>query len=193
MKRPIAFEALGNYGRVPLAPHLGRARVERALDRIMRAVVDWGYAPPSRKSLHFTLCEVLLFVQSPQLEDITLERLTELRAVTARHTRLRGGILRLSRALAGLDLIPKSLNAWGVTTIRSRDPETILADRPTEAIAIMAAWRTLAERWRATTTLAPKTREANYSQVLQVGRWATATYGRRPTRPAGRERWPLRV
>lgn len=178
LKRPIAFEALGKYGRVPLAHRIfGRARVERALDRIMQAVVDWGYAPPSRKSLHFTLCEVLLFVQSPQLEDITLERLMELRAVTARHTRLRSGILRLSRALAGLGLIPKSLNAWAYERSARVTPCTILADRPTEAIAIMAAWRTLAERWRATTTLAPKTREAYYSQVLQVGRWATATYG----------------
>jgi hypothetical protein len=66
LKRPIPSEVLGKYGRVRLAHRVfGRARVEHALDRIMCAVVDWGDAPPSRKSLHFTLCEVLLYAQSP--------------------------------------------------------------------------------------------------------------------------------
>jgi integrase len=156
----------------------GQARVEHALDRIMRAVVDWGYAAlPSRKALHFTLCEVPLVVQGPQLEDITLDHLRHLRAATARHTRLRGGLLRLSRALAGLGLLPSPLNAWAYEASARLAPHTVVADRPKDALAIVLAWRTMAQRWRTTTTLAPKTREAYYSQIVQVGRWATATYG----------------
>jgi hypothetical protein len=42
---------------------------------------------------------------------------------------------------------------------------------------MVPAWRALAERWRATTTLSPKAREAYYSKIRQIGRWATATYG----------------
>jgi hypothetical protein len=179
LKRPIPFQALGKYGRVALAHRVfGQARVEHALDRIMRAVVDWGYAAqPSRKALNFTLCEVLLVVQSPQLEDITLDHLTHLRAAAARHTRLRSGILRLSRALAGLGLLPRGLNAWAYDASARVTPNAIIADRPKEAVAMVAAWRALAERWRTTTTLSRKAREAYYSQIVQVGRWATATYG----------------
>jgi hypothetical protein len=194
LKRPIPFEALGKYGRVVLAHRVfGRARPEHALDRIMRAVVDWGYAErPSRKSLHFTLCEVLLVVQSPQLEDITLDHLPRLRAATARNTRLRSGILRLSRALAGLGLIPKSLNAWAYDAAARLTPCTIVADRPKEAIAIGPAWRTMANRWRATTTLSPKAREAYYSQIVQVGRWATAKYGATADPACWTRDWPRR-
>jgi hypothetical protein len=143
----------------------------------MQAIIDWGYAEPSRKSLHFTLCEVFLFVQSPQLEDITLDHLTRLRTQAARHTRLRGGVLRLSRALAGLGLIPAPLNAWAYDAAARLTPHTVAADKPVEAAAILPAWRLLADRWRATSTLSRKARDAYYSQLLQAGRWATATYG----------------
>jgi integrase len=100
-----------------------------------------------------------------------------LRVATARHTRLRRGVLRLSRALAGLGVIPAPLNAWAYDESARLTPLTVSADRPNEAAAILPVWRALADRWRATTTLAPKTREIYHSQVLQVGRWATATYG----------------
>ena len=38
-------------------------------------------------------------------------------------------------------------------------------------------WAACVERWRATSTLSPKARSAYTSQLLMVGRWATATYG----------------
>lgn len=178
LKCAVVLDCLGKYERVPLAYRLfGRVRVEAALDRVMQALVDWGYALPSRPSMRLTLCEIFLFVQSPRLDDITLDHLSQLRVVTARHTRLRGGVLRLSRALAGLGIIPAPLNGWAYDAAARLTPRTIAADQPIEAAAILPAWRGLADRWRATATLTRKTRDTYHSQLLQVGRWATATYG----------------
>jgi len=115
LQRPIAVPRLGRFDRVALAYRLfGRTRVDAALDRILRALVDWGYAPTSPRytSLRMTLCEVFLTIQSPCLEQISIEVLLGLRTATSSHKRLRGDLLRLSRALVGLGLITSPLNPW---------------------------------------------------------------------------------
>jgi len=183
LKCAIVLDCLGKYERVPVAYRLfGHARVEAALDRVMQALVDWGYALPSRPSMRLTLCETFLFVQSPRLDDLTLDHLTRLRVATARHTRLRGGVLRLSRALAGLGVIPAPLNAWAYDESARLTPLTKRrrfcrhgAPWPT-AGARRRPW--LPRRGRSTT------RRCSRSAAGRRRRTATAR-----TPPAGPARW----
>jgi hypothetical protein len=51
-------------------------------------------------------------IQRPCLEDISFDALSRLRHATSSHKRLRSDVLRVSRALAGLGLIPRALNPW---------------------------------------------------------------------------------
>jgi integrase len=183
LRRPIAVPRLGRFDRVALAYRLfGRSRVDAALDRVRRALVEWGYTPtsPRQTSLRMTLCEVFLTIQSPCLEQISTDVLVQLRMATSTHKRLSGDLLRLSRALVGLGLITTPLNPWATkrpvtSTSRHGAVSQDVVGHPDAAI--VPEWRAFVERWRATSTLSPKARNAYYSQLLMVGRWASTTYG----------------
>jgi hypothetical protein len=182
LQRPIRVYRLGRFDRVGLAYRIfGRARVDVALDRVVTALVDWGYSPPSRASLRMTLCEVFLTIQRPCLEDISFDTLSRLRHATSSHKRLRSDVLRLSRALTGLGLIPKALNPWNPDRSSAPEPDRRPHSRRCTAvvsdIAIAPEWQACVERWRDTTTLSPKARSAYVSQLLMIGRWASNTYG----------------
>jgi hypothetical protein len=118
-------------------------------------------------------------IQRPCLEDISFDALSRLRHATSSHKRLRSDVLRVSRALAGLGLIPRALNPW--VRDRSSAPDRRPHSRRDAAvvsnIAIAPEWRACVERWRDTTTLSPKARSAYVSQLLMIGRWASDTYG----------------
>jgi integrase len=185
LQRPISVPRLGRFDRVVLTYRLfGRHRVDAALERLIQALGNWGYAleAPARASLRMTLCEVFLTIKSPCLEQISLEALIKLRKAIAPHKALRGALMRLSRGLVGLGILATPLNPWamnGRTTSTRRERHravTKTVDGPTD-IAIEQEWVACVERWRATSTLSPKARDGYYSQLLMVGRWASATYG----------------
>jgi len=191
LQRPIHVYRLGRFDRVILAYRIfGRVRVDAAVDRVAGALVDWGHSPPSSASLRMTLCEVFLTIQSPCLEDISLETLSTLRHATSSHQRLRRDLLRLSRVLVALGVIPKSLNPRApdrpLSPWRRKQHRLAVAGAGPERDTVIAPkWRTCVERWHATSTLSPKARSAYSSQLLMIGRWATATYGPE----AAPERW----
>jgi integrase len=183
LQRPISVPRLGRFDRVALAYRLfGRAAVDAALARVIAALGAWGYTLeyPAQSSLRLALCEVFLTIKSPRLEDITIEALSELRqAIASSHSTLRGSLMRLSRALVGLGLLAKPLNPWAMngestTTRPGCGRASVIA---TAEMPIAPEWITCVERWCATSTLSPKARSAYASQLLMVGRWATATYG----------------
>ena len=186
LQRPISMPRLGRFDRVALAYRLfGHQPVDTALARVREALGTWGYTleMPAQSSLRLALCEAFLTIKSPRLEDITVEALTELRhAIASSHTTLRGSLMRLSRALVGLGILQTPLNPWAMngesTTTR---PGHAAAQRNDGHGAVEMPlgpeWAASVERWRATSTLSPKARSAYASQLLMVGRWATATYG----------------
>jgi hypothetical protein len=186
LQRPISVTRLGRFDRVALAYRVfGRHEVDPALARVRQALGAWGYTlqTPAQSSLRLALCEVFLTIKSPRLEDITLEALTTLRqAIASSHATLRGSLRQLSRALVGLGILAEPLNPWAMngesTTTRpgrGRVPKNGTDGR--EEMPIAPEWIACVERWRATSTLSPKARSAYASQLLMVGRWATATYG----------------
>ena len=180
LQRPISVTRLGRFDRVALAYHVfGRHEVDTALVRVRTALGTWGYTleTPAQSSLRLALCEAFLTIKSPRLEDITLDALAELRhAIASSHATLRGSLMRLSRALVGLGILAKPLNPWAMngesTTTRPGHGTETASETP-----IAPEWIACVERWRATSTLSPKARSGYASQLLMVGRWATATYG----------------
>jgi hypothetical protein len=184
LQRPVAVTRLGRFDRVALAYRIfGRQEVDPALARVHQALAAWGYTlqTPAQSSLRLALCEVFLTIKSPRLEDITLEALATLRQIIASsHASLRGSLRQLSRALVGLGILTEPLNPWamngGSTTTW---PEHGCAGGTDGAgdMPIAPDWIACVERWRTTSTLSPKGRSQYTSQLLMVGRWATATYG----------------
>lgn len=186
LQRPIAVTRLGRFDRVWLAYRLfGRHEVDPALARVRAALCTWGYTleTPALSGLRLALCEVFLIIRSPRLEDITLEALAELRhAIASSHASLRGSLMRLSRALVGLGILAKPLNPWAMngestTTRPGRGHVRGNGADGAKEMPIAPEWVTCVDRWRSTSTLSPKAQSAYASQLLMVGRWATAAYG----------------
>jgi Phage integrase family len=186
LQRPIAVTRLGRFDRVALAYRIfGRHEVDPALARVHQALAAWGYTlqTPAQSSLRLALCEVFLTIKSPRLEDITLEALATLRqTIASSHASLRGSLRQLSRALVGLGILAEPLNPWAMngestTTWPGRGRVPRNSTHGAEEMPIAPEWTTCVERWCATSTLSPKARRAYASQLLMVGRWATATYG----------------
>ena len=186
LQRPISVMRLGRFDRVALAYRIfGRQEVDTAVARVHQALVTWGYTllTTARTSLRLALCETFLTIKSPRLEDITIEALADLRqAIASSHATLRGSLRQLSRALVGLGILPEPLNPWAMngestTTRPGRGRGRTNGTDGAEGMPIAAEWIACVERWRATTTLSTKARSAYASQLLMVGRWATATYG----------------
>jgi integrase len=186
LQRPISVTRLGRFDRVALAYRLfGRDEVDPALARVRAALGKWGYALelPAQTSLRLALCETFLTIKSPRLEDITIEVLAALRhTIASSHATLRGSLRQLSRALVGLGILTEPLNPWAMNG-ESTTPRPGQGHVPRngtdgeEEMPIAPEWITCVERWYATSTLSPKARSAYASQLLMVGRWATATYG----------------
>ena len=186
LQRPISVARLGRFDRVGLAYRIfGRQDVDTALARVHQALATWGYTlqTPAQSSLRLALCETFLTIRSPRLEDITIEALAELRhAIASSHSSLRGSLRQLSRALVGLGLLAEPLNPWAMNGESTTTRPGLGRARgngtdDSEKMPIAPAWIACVERWRATSTLSPKARSAYASQLLMIGRWATATYG----------------
>lgn len=141
----------------------GAAAVEQAVERVGGALRAWGHGS-WRVSRHIepALCAVLLLNRSPRLEDLTLEILRN-----ARQQKLAAYLKRtlsaISEVLASLHLLPAPLER----DIRQGERfgnHDARADVPPD-------WLEWVERWRATSTLAPRTRQGIAYQLLKVGRW----------------------
>jgi len=159
--------ALGSFNRQRLANKVfGKGRVNASVDAVTRTLMSWGYHNANTTvEFRSALCEVMLANQSPRLQDLTAEALK-----AARHPnsprRLREGIFSLSRVLAGMGIIPKPLNQFCL-----KQPGTGDA-----TLGVPAEWVQIVQRWRATTTCAPKTRTLYYGLTLKVGRWVSQTH-----------------
>ena len=160
--------ALGKYDRVALAYRVfGRDRVDAEVSRVLAMLLQWGYSRFSRSGMRMAMCEVFIENRSPRLEDITYEVLDRLRVDGERFNRVRSCIHRLSRALAGLGIIPRALGMWG---------DGCNGVHGWATTGVFPQWTSYVERWYATTTISPKARKGYYRKLLLVGCWATITH-----------------
>ena len=159
------FRQLGIINRTALASRVfGRSRVDAAIQRVVPLLRTWGYGPFQAKDVQWALCTALLANKSPRLEDLTVERL-EAELTAPRVGRRGAALVVLSRALAGLGVLPRGLPK------RTRGGQSGDARN-----GVAPEWTHWVERWRATCTLQTGTRTRHYLCLMKAGRWITATH-----------------
>jgi hypothetical protein len=161
-----SFRDLGIIDRTALACRIfGRERVERSIKRVVDLISSWGYTRRG-SDVQWAVCTALLANKSPRLEDLTTDLLEAERKVTKVGNR-RAGIGVLSRALAGLSIIPRPLPKRFRTRTMG-DPQQ----------GVPPEWARWVERWRDTSTLQPTSKVSQFLYLLKAGRWlATAHPG----------------
>ena len=158
------FRDLGIIDRTALASRVfGRARVESSIKKVVDLICSWGYTLRG-SDVQWAVCTALLANRSPSLENLTTDLLEAERKITKVHRR-RAGIGVLSRALAGLGIIPCPLSKYYRTGT--------LGD-PRHGVA--SEWVRWVERWRDTCTLQPNSKERQFVYLLKAGRWLAAVH-----------------
>ena len=103
------FRKLGIIDRTALSCRIfGRWRVEGAIKRVVELIRSWGYGRSKAQEVQWAVCTALLANKSPHLEDLTVSLLEAERSATTVDSH-RASIGVLSRALAGLGIIPQAL------------------------------------------------------------------------------------
>jgi len=159
------FQHLGNFNRLHLACLVfGEDTVEASIRQAGGILDQWGYRDPLRVKhrLRGMFSQALLINHSPQLEDLTTEAFTALRAHPANAGRYREMIYALQRACASLGYCdppvrPGRNNAPGID---GTSPH-------------WAAW---VERWHATSPLSPRVRAIVRTIMAKAGRWLAAEH-----------------
>ncbi len=146
----------------------GAATLQATIAQVNTVLASWGYRHNwLERVLPATLATILLVNRSPYLEELTLEQLEAIRHDDVPRA-LRQAVLKLRRVLAhlGIATLPPD------TPLRTRTPWR----KPDLRVDVPEPWLQSAERWRATSTLAPQTRKGTFETVLKVGRWLTHTH-----------------
>lgn len=122
----------------------------------LRAV---GYAESGLRSygLYSALVRLFTITDEPRLEALTVELLEEVHREAPSGSSLRRATFRLAHALHGMGVLPRC--------IRHRRYAGNALD------GVPPTWAAWCQRWNATSTLAPKSREGIYHGVLKAGRW----------------------
>jgi integrase len=146
----------------------GKTAIDEAIRRVSHELLQWGQGKYRiTKHVEPALCTVLLLNRSARLEDLTLDILTTVRQ-SQLAAYLKRALLSISQALMSLKILPKALDSDVKEGERFGNPDA-LADVPPE-------WLGWCQRWLATSTLAPRTRQHMYYQLLQTGRWLAKTH-----------------
>lgn len=157
----------------------GRERVESACRTIRDELSGWGCgAWVLDGSLERMVCHVMLANGSPLLEDLTTQKLTEMRDRRVPKS-LHPNLYAMSRALAARGLIAAPLSVPRDTYPLERRP---VDDCPEE-------WASWCERWRRTSTLTPNVRTITYGRLLQIGRWLARSH----PQVTGPEQWTYQL
>ena len=160
--------ALGEVQRVGLAEKIfGVERIASALRRVQVVTAGWGYCAQSLPLMSL-VAELFLIQQRPELESLSIELLESVRTRWENSNYRSSLYFQLSRVLAALGIIA------GEPKIRNRSNRELA--RQTRTTGIAQDWVAMAERWEATSTLAPQTRTHARDAVLRAGRWLQGTH-----------------
>lgn len=142
----------------------GREPVDAALDRVLSVCRKWGYAQSNEVHLIPLVCSALWLAQSPLLEDLTAQVLTDLaahhRALTRTdYPKALDMAALLSRVLVDCGIIANMLSF-------SAEPSSEAAQE-----GVHPTWLSWCQRWRDHTANALRTKRNVYYILLMVGRW----------------------
>jgi integrase len=140
----------------------GREYMNIIAERVQRVLAGWGYLSGTQQAVLRTVCEALLYIRSPHLDELTIEHL---QIVVARHPPRTGSYRKVafSRVLASMGAVPEALKVEHPTTDRKLSPEL--------ALGVPAEWARLARAWFDRATISKGCKHKNYYFLLNVGRW----------------------
>jgi integrase len=140
----------------------GAATVDASVERVLATLGGWGYGAHHLRDLQGVLGAVIMVRRSPHLEALTADFLDEMRRHPGFSKRRRSLVYLLGRALAHLGILGQPL---------AREPVRSAHFREARLRAVAPEWAASVERWEATSTLAPKTRQTTRHWLLKAGRW----------------------
>jgi integrase len=155
--------SLGIINYVNLARRVfGASRINAAIQQAVGMTTAWGFGKCVAADLRTTIGVLVLANRSPNLKDITVPFLEQQRRL-ATNGRRSASILNLSRVLLTLGYTGAALPYF---------PETN-KPRPVGDVreGVSLEWVQWVERWRATSTLQPKTRRMCCEYLFKCGRW----------------------
>ncbi len=158
------LHAIGAFQRLPLARRIfGQEPVDAAVGRVFQILRDWGYQRTKPAQVAVALTEALLRNRSPLLADLTTEALVRIRDEPGLGPQARRNLYGVHRAVAALGYADPPV-----------PPKRGFAVADIEGVA--EAWSAWIERWHATSTLVPKSRNGMRSVMAKVGRWLVAEH-----------------
>lgn len=138
--------------------------VDKACEQLTQAYLDLGYGKDRAKvRLKGAICDLLMANRNPHLENLTIDLLKSLRENKSLPNYIRRDLLATSCALASLGIIKEPL------PVAIKDGELFGNNDATTNISL--EWLQWSQRWYNTSTLAPRTRQGTYYQLLKIGRW----------------------
>lgn len=157
-----AFDLVGPFARQTLAQRVfGADTVEQAVEPVRAVLTGWGYRAANLESM---ICTLLLLNRSPMLNELTSPALERLRADAAIERHFHGRHLHgVRRALATL----------GHT---GPPPAPRYGDGPVPITGTAPGWAQAVERWHATATVQPSTRDTHRVVLAKIGRWLVADH-----------------
>ena len=156
-----SFDLIGPFARIPMAQRVfGADAVELAIEPVRAVLNGWGYRAHNLESM---VCTLLLLNRSPRLGDLSA-MLDGLRSHPAIQRHFHGRHLHgVHRALAALGhTAPPSTPKYG--------------DGPVPITGTAPGWARTVDRWHATSTLAPTTRDTDRVVLAKIGRWFAAEH-----------------
>lgn len=159
--RFTAFDLAGPFTRIPMAQRVfGADAVEHAIEPVRAVLNGWGYRAHNLESM---VCTLLLLNRSPRLSDMSVV-LEGLRSHPAIQRHFHG------RHLHG---VHRALAALGHT---APPPTPKYGNGPVPITGTAAGWAQMVERWHATSTLAPSTRDSDRVVLAKIGRRLAADH-----------------
>ncbi|MBC2640752.1 MULTISPECIES: tyrosine-type recombinase/integrase [unclassified Rhodococcus (in: high G+C Gram-positive bacteria)] len=157
-----AFDLVGPFARQTLAQRIfGSVSVDQAVEPVRAVLNGWGYRAANLESM---ICTLLLLNRSPMLNELTSSALDRLRADAAIERHFHGRHLHgVHRALATL----------GHT---GPPPAPRYGDGPVPITGTAPGWAQAVERWHATATVQPSTRDTHRVVLAKIGRWLAADH-----------------
>lgn len=131
-------------------------------ERVRKVLAEWGYLKATQQAVLRTVCEALLYIRSPHLDELTIEHIE---TVVASHPCRTGSYRKVafSRVLASIGAVPEAMEIKRPVKDKKLSPALTLG--------VPAEWCRLSRLWFDRSTYALRNRNKSYYFLLNVGRW----------------------
>lgn len=136
----------------------GTEGVDTAVQTLKQTLYNWGYVQAERVKITTCVSYLFLVNQSPCLEDLTFEFLTQVRDNHPPES-VQATLTQVSRALAWLGILQQPLAKRTYATYSGCDG------------TVDEEWFAWSERWRRQTARPKESRNGLYYLLLKTGRW----------------------